>query len=52
MCEEGSTRLAIMNETGVDRETADRIWNRHSARLGPPAAKPVTIVDTELEDEF
>src|SRR5580704_11744699 len=33
MCEEGSTRFAIMNETGVDRETADWIHDRQSARL-------------------
>jgi hypothetical protein len=52
MREEGSTRLAIMDETGLDRETADWIFDRHSAGLGPPAAKPVTIVETEREDEL
>jgi hypothetical protein len=52
MCEEGSTRFAIMNETGVDRETADWIHDRQSARLGLPAAKPATIVETEREDEL
>jgi hypothetical protein len=52
MREEGSTRLAIMDETGLDRETADWIFDRHSAGLGPPAVKPVTIVETEREDEL
>jgi hypothetical protein len=52
MREEGSTRLAIMGETGLDRETADWIFDRQSAGLGLPAVKPVTIADTELEDEL
>jgi hypothetical protein len=52
MREEGSTRFAIMSETGVDPETADWIFDRQSAGLGLPADKPVTIVDSELDDEL
>ena len=41
-----------MDETGLDRETADWIADRQLAGLGIPADKPVTIVDTELQDEL
>jgi hypothetical protein len=52
MREEGSTRFAIMNETGIDAETADWISNRRSAGLGLPAAEPVQIAKLEPEDEL
>jgi hypothetical protein len=52
MCEEGSTRFAIMEETGVDRQTADWTHDRQSAGLGLPAAKPVSLVEAKPEDEL
>jgi hypothetical protein len=36
LAEEGSTRICIMEESGVDAATADWIYRRHDLRLGPP----------------
>ena len=52
MYEQGSTHFAVMQETGMDRETAECISNRQQAGLGIPVDKPITIVDTKLEDEL
>jgi hypothetical protein len=52
MYEEGATPVAVMNATGLDRETSEWISTRQIAGLGIPADKPDTIVEAKLEDEL
>jgi hypothetical protein len=42
MYEQGATHFAVMNETGLDRETAEWVSNRQLGGLGvPPAQRPI-----------
>ncbi len=52
MFEQGSTHVAVMNETGLDRETAEWISDRQLAGLGLPPIEPVTIVDSKPGDDL
>ena len=52
MYEQGATHISVMNETGLDRKTALWLSVRYLAGLGIPAVKPVTIVETEPDDEL
>jgi hypothetical protein len=52
MYEQGAKHISVMNETGLDRKTALWLSVWYLAGLGIPAVKPVTIVDTELDDEL
>lgn len=52
MYEQGATHISVMNETGLDSKTALWLSVRYLAGLGIPAVKPVTIVETEPDDEL
>jgi hypothetical protein len=45
--EAGYTHFAVMEETGLDKETAEWISNRQLAGLGLPPDQPTTLSDAE-----
>jgi len=47
MYEEGYTHFAVMEETGLNHETAEWISNRQLAGLGLPPDQPTTLTDAD-----